>query len=105
MNPRICAQCGAVILDHGIDHRRRHFCSDECCERFEDLFMKCGEPDPADLESAALELAEVEFDEDIIAGRDDDDPTADDLDDDLAADLDDDLELDLGGESEAVGPA
>ena len=45
-----CTRCGAVVDGEGIRHRRRLFCSDECCEEFEDQFLDHGEPDDVDLE-------------------------------------------------------
>ena len=42
-----CTYCGAEIEGEGIRHRRRLFCSDECCEAFEDEFLDHGGlPDP-----------------------------------------------------------
>jgi len=38
------------VENEGIRHRRRLFCSDECCEAFEDRFMENGEPDDLDLD-------------------------------------------------------
>jgi len=50
MEPRPCDHCGTVVENEGIRHRRRLFCSDECCEAFEDRFMENGEPDDLDLD-------------------------------------------------------
>jgi len=50
MEPRLCDHCGADVETDGIQHRRRLFCSDECCEAFEDKFMVSGEPDSFDLD-------------------------------------------------------
>ena len=56
MEPPICDRCGTVVEGSCIRHRRRVFCSDECCEAYEDQFMVCGEPDPADLLAPVDEL-------------------------------------------------
>lgn len=61
MDFSVCSQCGIEIEGKGIHYRDRVFCSDECCEEFEDLFSKIGEPDLASL------------DEDIDDDLDDDD--------------------------------
>ncbi len=82
--PRACHQCGAEVLDGGIEHRRRRFCSDECCEVFEDLFMLRGGPDAIDLATVEQEMPEVHLEEVDLA-----DPEA--LDVDLP---DDELSLD-----------
>ncbi|MEZ4386206.1 MAG: hypothetical protein R3D98_01260 [Candidatus Krumholzibacteriia bacterium] len=82
MEPRRCDHCGEVVLDQGIRHRRRLFCGDECCEAFEDEFMRVGEPDPVDLDEEFEEL----------------DLPDDDLDPELL--LDPDVELDPLGDDE-----
>ena len=76
MKASICAQCGAEIDDAGIAFKGRTFCSDECCEEYEDLLALGGGPDAGELE------------DDLEEG----------LDGDLAADLDDDA---LGYEDDA----
>jgi hypothetical protein len=77
MEPRSCDYCGAEIEGDGIVHRKRAFCSDECCEAWEDELLNHGEPDAED-------LAET------------DDPLGfdDDVDDDLDGDVDEDGDLD-----------
>ena len=90
MVPHACHQCGAEILDAGIEHRRRRFCSDECCEVFEDLFMLRGGPDAIDLAAVETEMPEVHLEEVDLT-----DPEA--LDADLMDDVagaDDELSLD-----------
>lgn len=88
MQLRACHQCRTEILDDGIEHRRRLFCSDECCEQFEDLFMVRGEPDPQDLEAAEHGLDEIDLGAADLGGSD--------LDEDLEEELEDeDLDLDL----------
>jgi len=89
MQPRTCHQCHLEILDDGIEHRRRQFCSDECCELFEDLFMLRGEPDPQDLAEAEEDLDGADLDADDL---DDEDLDADDLDD---QDRDDGLDVEI----------
>ena len=46
MKPGECAQCGAEFEGPGIIHRGRFFCSDECCESWEDECARNGEPEP-----------------------------------------------------------
>ncbi len=79
-----CTRCGAAIEGDGIRHRRRLFCSDECCETFEDGFLNRGGPDAKDLEADSTEDVEV-FDEVFL--EDEDEDGEDDLGDDA---LDDD---------------
>lgn len=80
MEPRICDQCGQEIEEGGIRHRRRLFCSDECCEEFEDAFMSNGEPDDLDLDDDDLDDLDPLEDADDLDGLDDD--GMDSLDDD-----------------------
>jgi hypothetical protein len=80
MEPKVCTYCGAEITDQGIEFRRQLFCSDECCETWEDEFLDKGVPDLVDLEGDDLE--DDEFLDDV-------DLDDDDLDDDLLADEDD----------------
>jgi hypothetical protein len=74
MDPEICEYCGGTLQDPAIRHRQRVFCSDDCCEAFEDELVQNGEP-------AAEDLAATE----------DPPPYAGDLEGDLADGLDDDL--------------
>ncbi len=82
MDPQPCAYCGGLVEDQGIRHRRKLFCSDECCEAFEDEFMRRGEPDPVDLDEPFDDLDPL--DEEL-----DPDDDLDPLDEEL--DLDDDI--------------
>ena len=87
-----CTQCGAEIDGEGIRHRRRLFCSDECCETFEDGFLDHGGPDAEDL---AEEDDDDLFDEDdLLDDGDEDDVLEDELEDDLSAVLVDDRDDD-----------
>ncbi len=74
MDQETCAHCGGAVADGGIRHRQRMFCSDDCCEAFEDELLDTGEPAPEDL-----------------AATEDPAPYAGDLEGDLAEDLDGDL--------------
>lgn len=50
MDLSVCSQCGTEIEGKGIHFRDRVFCSDECCDEFEEQFVDSGEPDMDDLE-------------------------------------------------------
>jgi hypothetical protein len=82
MDFNVCAQCGIEIEDKGIHYRGQVFCSDECCEEFEEEFSSSDEPDIEDLD----EEADTDFDEDDLGYRDEVDTTKDDL-------LDDDFDI------------
>ena len=75
METRICTYCGAEMENEGIRHRNRLFCSDECCEAFEDEFLVHGEPDLADLddetEDKPFDLDDETFDLDSGSDLDD----------------------------------
>jgi len=78
MDPRICTRCGVEIEEAGLTHRKRLFCSDECCETWEDEFHKSGEPDAEDLnaedlEEDVLDDDDLDFDEDSDFEDEDDD--------------------------------
>jgi hypothetical protein len=64
MSQSICSQCGADIDGTGIRHRGRLFCSDECCETYEEEFLTKGEPGLDELDGDLDE--ELEFDEDDL---------------------------------------
>ncbi len=71
MNSGECAQCGTEFEGPGIIHRGRFFCSDECCEKWEDEFARNGEPDPEELDDELvpkeeLDLNEANFSEDYF---------------------------------------
>lgn len=80
MDPRTCDHCGQEIEDgDGIRHRRRLFCSDECCEAFEDEFLTSGEPDEVDLDEDLDELDPLDDDDlDPLEEEDGLDPLDDD---------------------------
>ena len=85
MSQGICSQCGGDIEGAGIKHRARVFCSDECCETFEEAFLTKGAPALDDLGDEELELDDEEID------LEDDEFEDEDLeDDDLESDDDDD---------------
>ena len=76
MEPRICTCCGVVIETGGIDYRHHLFCSDGCCEAYEDRLVAHGEPDLDDLDDE--EPLDEEYDPDVASfdldsGRDLDD--------------------------------
>ena len=50
MEVLICDHCGTQVEGVGIQHRRRLFCGDECCEVFEDRVRDHVGPDAVDLE-------------------------------------------------------
>jgi hypothetical protein len=75
----ICFHCGGAVEGDGIEHRGKVFCSDECCDEFEDELTTNGEPDPDDLDDEDFEVDDLEFDED--AENFDEDYDDDDLDD------------------------
>ena len=79
MDVKVCRQCGAEIDGEGITYRDLVFCSDECCDEFEDQFVDEEEPDLANLN-------DDDITPDDLGYRDDD------LDDELLDD-DDDLEI------------
>jgi hypothetical protein len=81
MEPRTCDQCGQAFEHEGIRHRRRLFCSDECCEAFEDEFMVIGEPDSLDLDEELDDIDPLD-DADDLDTLDDDGDDLDPLDDD-----------------------
>ena len=77
METRTCTYCGVVIEAAGIDYRNHLFCSDECCEAFEDELLVRAAPDLDDLDDE--EPLDVDFDLD-----------AESFDLDSGGDLDDD---------------
>ena len=88
MEPRLCDNCGKEMEDDDIRHRRQVFCSDECCEEFEDRFLENGEPDELDLDDpfdGDLDEVDEEGELEGLDADDDLDPLADDdvLDDDF----------------------
>ena len=81
----ICFQCGIEIEEGtGIRHRSRLFCSDECCNQFEEEFAAAGEPGVAELETEELlagdlDLSEIDLDGDFETENDDLDLPPDEL--------------------------
>jgi hypothetical protein len=83
MSQGICSQCGADIDGTSIRHRRRLFCSDECCETFEEEFLTKGVPGRDELD--AEPGVDVDFDEDDLEDgelEEEDDSDLDEDDDD-----------------------
>jgi len=68
-----CAYCGAEINEAGVEFRGLFFCSDECCEDYEDNLTVNGEPNPDELDTddlADLELDDGDFEEDELSDND-----------------------------------
>ena len=82
MDCSVCTQCGIEIEGKGIHYRDQVFCSDECCEEFDEEFVSSGEPDLKDLE----EEVDPDFDDEDLGYRDEEDSEDDDF-------LDDDFDL------------
>lgn len=80
MDFSVCSQCGIEIEGKGIHFRARVFCSDECCEEFEDLFSKVGEPDLESLD----EDNDEDFDEEDLGYKEEEVEADSLLDDDYA---------------------
>lgn len=88
MKPMMCAQCGSEIEGKPVTFRGRWFCSDDCCETFDQDFALKGEPGADDLDDELEADFEDDFDEDDfdedLGYKDDED------DEDDGFDLDDD---------------
>lgn len=82
MDIDVCVQCGKVIEGKGIRFRNRHFCSDECCEEWEELSLEDDEPIPEELAVDDEEIVEDLEDLDDLDELDDLEDL-DDLDDDF----------------------
>lgn len=82
MDFSVCTQCSLEIEGKGIHYRDHVFCSDECCEEFDEELVKSGEPDLDELD----EEIDEDFDDDDLGYQDDDPDTEDDF-------LDDDFEI------------
>ena len=90
MDFAVCAQCGKEIEDKSIVFRKRIFCSDECCEEFEEVFLKKGEPELVDL--VVEDVDGFGDDDDLDLGDDDELEDEDELpEDDFDVDADDDF--------------
>ena len=59
----VCTQCGAEIEDSGIQFRGHVFCSDPCCEEYENDFQEKDEPgiDELDPGDSAEENSDDDF--------------------------------------------
>lgn len=59
-----CTQCGAVIEEAGIQYRGKFFCSDDCCEQYEQAFLDKDEPvlDELDIEEDDIEITDEDLD-------------------------------------------
>ena len=73
-----CSRCGSEIEGKGILFRKRNFCSDECCEEFEEDFQTKGEPQVDDLGDDDTD----DLDDDDLGFEEGDDEDDDFLDDD-----------------------
>ena len=62
----ICNHCGVLVQGAGIQHRRRLFCGDDCCEEFEDRIRDHIEPDVGDLEKAHVPGDDGLFEEEYV---------------------------------------
>jgi hypothetical protein len=81
MDSKVCSQCGAELESMGVQFKDKVFCSDECCDEFEEQLS--GETIPA--------LEELEEGEDKLLAVGDDLGYRDEADlddDDLDADFD-----------------
>ncbi len=84
MDFRVCTRCGKEIEGEGILFHKKYFCSDECCEEYEELLLNVGEPVPEELAAEGIEDLD-----DLTLEVDVDLEDLDDL-DDLDLDLEDD---------------
>jgi len=85
MKPMLCAQCGSEIEVRPIAYHGRMFCSDECCETFDQDFALKGGPGDDDLDDDLEADYEDDFDEDDFdedLGYKDDDEEEFDFDED-----------------------
>ena len=84
MSVNMCAWCGAEITNEGVGYQNQLFCSDECCEEYQDDLVKNGEPNPEDLEKDfnADDLDNYDFGDDDELLDDDDEDDLDFADDD-----------------------
>ncbi|MFH1843174.1 MAG: hypothetical protein ABIF77_08190 [bacterium] len=78
-----CTWCGAEITEEGVGYKGRLFCSDECCEQYQDDLEKNGEPNPEELEqdfiADDLEIYDFSDDGEMITDDEDDLDLADDF--------------------------
>ena len=88
MKPKTCTHCAAEIEGKPVSYRGHVFCSDECCEEYDEVFAAKGGPADDDLDDDLdKDLADEEFDEDDF---DDEDVGYKDDEDDDDLDFDDD---------------
>ncbi len=85
MDFSVCAQCGIEIEGKGIHFRNKVFCSDECCEEFEEAFSSSDEPDMEDLG----EDLDDDFSEEDLGYQEDEETGDNYLDDDYEISPDD----------------
>ena len=64
-----CNQCGGEIESSGVQFRGKSFCSDECCEKFEQEFLDKDEPVIDELEDEE-DVVLSSLDEDLEGGLD-----------------------------------
>ena len=73
MDFSVCTQCGVEIESKGIHFRNHVFCSDECCEKFEDRVRNHVDPDAVELEKADALADDGLFDDEYLGDGEDDD--------------------------------
>ena len=76
MDTERCEQCGQDFDGPGVDFRNHTFCSDTCCETFEERLVLNGEPAEVDL---AEDFGDEDFEDADFEAAD-----PDDFDDDYA---------------------
>lgn len=66
-----CAWCSGEVTDDDVRYRKRLFCSDECCDEYQDDLTTNGEPNPEELEQefSAEDIEDIGF-----ADEEDEDP-------------------------------
>lgn len=90
MDIEVCAQCGGEIESKGVRFRDRVFCSDECCDEFEEELSAQDGLEMEDLDELD-DLGEDDLmsDSDQDLGYRSDEDDLDDFDDDFVVDDDD----------------
>jgi len=75
MNVDHCTWCGAEITAEGVGYKSRLFCSDECCEEYQNDLEKNGEPNPEELEKDFIveDLESFDYGDDGEISDDDED--------------------------------
>ncbi len=73
VEPVLCARCSKLIEDdESVEFLGRVFCSDTCCEEFEEVVTAAGEPAAAELDDeASNEVDDLDDLEDVIPDEDD----------------------------------